>query len=70
MKKSTDVHRGTLALMVVKTLDVLGPLHGYGLARRIEQNQRGRPHAQPGTRYPILVGLEPEGLDSALVGHG
>ena len=37
MKKSTDVHPGTLGLMVLKTLDVMGPLHGYGLARRIEK---------------------------------
>jgi len=35
--KETDVRQGTLALMVLKTLDVLGPLHGYGIARRIEQ---------------------------------
>src|SRR5215472_18380140 len=37
MKQKTDVLQGTLALMVLKTLDVLGPLHGYGIARRIEQ---------------------------------
>ena len=37
MKDKTDVLQGTLALMVLKTLDVLGPLHGYGIARRIEQ---------------------------------
>jgi PadR family transcriptional regulator, regulatory protein PadR len=37
MKEKTDVRQGTLGLMVLKTLDVLGPLHGYGIARRIEQ---------------------------------
>jgi hypothetical protein len=37
MKPKNDVQQGTLALMVLKTLDVLGPLHGYGIARRIEQ---------------------------------
>ena len=37
MKQKTDVQQGTLALMVLKTLEVLGPLHGYGIARWIEQ---------------------------------
>jgi hypothetical protein len=40
MKRKTDVPQGTLALMILKTLDVLGPLHGYGIARRIEQISR------------------------------
>jgi transcriptional regulator len=61
MKKSTDVHRGTLALMVLKTLDVLGPLHGYGLARRIEQISEDRLTLNPGTLYPLLLRLEQEG---------
>lgn len=61
MKKSTDVQRGTLALMVLKTLDVLGPLHGYGLARRIEQIGGDDLTLNPGTLYPLLLKLEQEG---------
>jgi PadR family transcriptional regulator len=61
MKKSTDVHQGTLALMVLKTLDVLGPLHGYGLARRIEHISGGGLTLNPGTLYPVLLRLEQEG---------
>jgi len=61
MKKSTDVHQGTLALMVLKTLDVLGPLHGYGLARRIEQISGDGLTLNPGTLYPLLLRLEQEG---------
>ena len=51
MKSKTDVRQGTLALMVLKTLDVLGPLHGYRIARRIEQIS-GDLRTQPGTLYP------------------
>jgi PadR family transcriptional regulator PadR len=61
MRKTTDVHRGTLALMVLKTLDVLGPLHGYGLARRIEQISGDRLTLNTGTLYPLLLRLEQEG---------
>jgi len=61
MKKNTDVRQGTLALMVLKTLDVLGPLHGYGLARRIEQISGDRLTLNPGTLYPLLLKLEQEG---------
>jgi PadR family transcriptional regulator len=61
MKKSTDVHQGTLALMVLKTLDMLGPLHGYGLARRIEQISGDRLTLNPGTLHPLLLRLEQEG---------
>jgi PadR family transcriptional regulator len=61
MKKATDVHQGTLALMVLKTLDVLGPLHGYGLARRIEQISGDRLTLNTGTLYPLLLRLEQEG---------
>ncbi len=60
MKKTTDVPRGTLALMVLKTLDVLGPLHGYGIARRIEQIS-GDLTVNTGTLYPLLLRLEQEG---------
>ena len=61
MKKSTDIRQGTLALMVLKTLDVLGPLHCYGLARRIEQISGESLTLNPGTLYPLLLKLEQEG---------
>jgi transcriptional regulator len=60
-KKRQDVQQGTLALMVLKTLDVMGPLHGYGLARRIEQISGDRLALNPGTLYPLLLRLEQEG---------
>ena len=56
-----DVHQGTLALMLLKTLDVLGPLHGYGIARRIEQISGDRLAVNQGTLYPVLLKLEQEG---------
>jgi PadR family transcriptional regulator PadR len=61
MKEKTDVPQGTLALMVLKTLDVLGPLHGYGIARRIEQISRDLLTLNQGTLYPVLLKLEQEG---------
>jgi PadR family transcriptional regulator, regulatory protein PadR len=61
MTQKTDVLRGTLALMVLKTLDVLGPLHGYGIARRIEQISGDLLAVNQGTLYPVLLKLEPEG---------
>ena len=61
MKQKTDVPQGTLALMVLKTLDVLGPLHGYGIARRIEQISRDVLAVNQGTLYPVLLKLEQEG---------
>ena len=61
MKRKTDVPQGTLALMILKTLDVLGPLHGYGIARRIEQISRDVLAVNQGTLYPVLVKLEQEG---------
>src|ERR1700750_401058 len=63
MKKS-DVPQGTLALMVLKTLDVLGSLHGYGIARRIEQISGDLLSVNYGTLYPALVKLEQEGYIS------
>ena len=57
----TDVWQGTLALMVLKTLETLGPLHGYGIARRIEQTSGDRLSLNYGTLYPALVKLEQEG---------
>jgi transcriptional regulator len=56
-----DVLQGTLALMFLKTLDVLGPLHGYGIARRIEQISRDVLTVNQGTLYPVLLKLEQEG---------
>lgn len=61
MKEKTDVRQGTLALMVLKTLDVLGPLHGYGVARRIEQISGELLSVNQGTLYPVLLKLEQEG---------
>jgi len=52
---------GTLALMVLKTLDVLGPQHGYGIARRIEQISGDLLAVNQGTLYPVLLKLEQEG---------
>ena len=59
--KDTDVRQGTLALMVLKTLDVLGPLHGYGIARRVEQISGDLLTVNQGTLYPVLLKLEQEG---------
>ena len=61
MKEKPDVLQGTLALMVLKTLDVLGPLHGYGIARRIEQISGDLLAVNQGTLYPVLLKLEQEG---------
>jgi PadR family transcriptional regulator PadR len=61
MKEKTDVPQGTLALMALKTLDVLGPLHGYGIARRIEQISGDLLTVNQGTLYPVLLKLEQEG---------
>lgn len=61
MKSKKDVQPGTLALMVLKTLDVLGPLHGYGIARRIEQISGDLLFVNQGTLYPVLLRLEQEG---------
>lgn len=57
----TDVAQGTLALMILTTLDTLGPLHGYGIARRIEQVSGDALQMNQGTLYPALVKLEQEG---------
>lgn len=61
MKTKRDVQQGTLALMVLKTLDVLGSLHGYGIARRIEQISGDLLAVNQGTLYPVLLKLEQEG---------
>jgi PadR family transcriptional regulator, regulatory protein PadR len=56
-----DVRQGTLALMILKTLEALGPLHGYGVARRIEQTSGDLLSVNYGTLYPALLKLEQEG---------
>ena len=61
MKQKRDVQQGTLALMILKTLGVLGPLHGYGVARRIEQISGDLLSVNQGTLYPVLLRLEQEG---------
>ena len=61
MSTKTDVWQGTLALMVLKTLNAMGPQHGYGIARRIEQTSDDRLSINHGTLYPILLKLEQEG---------
>ena len=60
-----DVWQGTLALMVLKTLEMLGPLHGYGIARRIEQTSGDLLSVNYGTLYPALLKLEQEGYISS-----
>ena len=62
MSPSSDVPYGTLDLLVLKTLRTLGPLHGYGVARRIEQLARGILSLNQGTIYPALLRLEQQGL--------
>jgi transcriptional regulator len=61
MTDKADVWQGTLALMVLKTLETLGPLHGYGIARRIEQTSGKLLSVNYGTLYPALLKLEQEG---------
>jgi len=61
IKPRAEVQQGTLALMVLKTLDVLGPLHGYGIAKRIEQISGDLLSVNQGTLYPVLLRLEQEG---------
>ena len=65
MADKTDVRQGTLALMILKTLESIGPLHGYGVARRIEQTSGGALSINYGTLYPALVKLEQEGYVSS-----
>src|SRR5471032_1959707 len=60
MIEKTDLWQGTLALMILKTLEALGPLHGYGIARRIEQTSGDLLAVNYGTLYPALLKLEQE----------
>ncbi len=61
MSDKTDIWQGTLALMVLKTLEAMGPQHGYGIARRIEQTSGDLLSINYGTLYPALLKLEQEG---------
>jgi transcriptional regulator len=61
MQEKADVWQGTLALMILKTLETMGPQHGYGIARRIEQTSEHHLVLNYGTVYPALVKLEQEG---------
>ena len=61
MGQKIDVQKGTLALMILKTLEVMGTLHGYGIARRIEQISGDLLAVNQGTLYPVLLRLEQEG---------
>src|ERR1039457_2349473 len=65
MAEKSDVWQGTLALMVLRTLETLGPLHGYAIARRIERISGDLLEVRYGTLYPDLVKLEQEGFISA-----
>jgi PadR family transcriptional regulator PadR len=61
MSDKAEVWQGTLALMILKTLETMGPLHGYGIARRIEQTSGNLLSINYGTIYPALLKLEQEG---------
>jgi PadR family transcriptional regulator, regulatory protein PadR len=61
----SDVWQGTLALMVLKTLESMGAVHGYGIARRIEQTSGNKLAVNYGTLYPALLKLEQEGYISS-----
>jgi transcriptional regulator len=65
MGEKADVWQGTLALMVLKSLQTMGPIHGYGIARRIEQTSGDRLSLNYGTLYPALLKLEQEGAISS-----
>jgi PadR family transcriptional regulator, regulatory protein PadR len=62
MSDTSDVWRGTLAIMVLKTLEMMGPTHGYGIARRIDQTSEHLLAINYGTLYPALLKLEQEGF--------
>jgi PadR family transcriptional regulator, regulatory protein PadR len=68
MSTKTEVWQGTLALMVLKTLNAMGPQHGYGIARRIEQASEDLLSINHGTLYPVLLKLEQEGAIASVWG--
>jgi PadR family transcriptional regulator PadR len=61
MPDKTEIWQGTLAIMILRTLDAMGPQHGYGLATRIEQISNHELRVNHGTMYPVLLKLEQEG---------
>jgi transcriptional regulator len=65
MPAKLDVQQGTLSLMILRTLQMLGPLHGYGVARRIEETSKNRLTLNYGTLYPALLKLEQQGFVTA-----
>jgi PadR family transcriptional regulator len=66
--EKTDILRGTLDLLVLKTLDTLGPLHGYGIAQRIQQVSESTLSLNQGTLYPALLRLEQRGWVQSRIG--
>ena len=60
-QEKQEIQQGTLALMILKTLEGLGPLHGYGIGLRIEETSKNRITLNYGTLYPALLKLEQEG---------
>jgi transcriptional regulator len=64
-RKTAEVLQGTLDLMILKTLHALGPLHGFGIARRIEQVSRDVPQLNEGTVYTALLRLQQQGWIAA-----
>ena len=60
-RMKTDILQGTLDLLVLKTLDVMGPMHGWGIARRIEQVSEDAVYVNQGTLYPALIRLQQKG---------
>jgi transcriptional regulator len=67
--EKTDILRGTLDLLVLKTLDTLGPMHGYGIAQRIQQVSESMLLLNQGTLYPALLRLEQRGWVQSRVGY-
>ena len=69
MADKSEILQGTLDLMVLKTLDAMGPMHGFGIARRIEQISEEALQVNQGTIYLCLIRLVQKGLDHRRVGH-
>ncbi|MEJ2007687.1 MAG: PadR family transcriptional regulator [Acidobacteriota bacterium] len=67
-REKTEVLQGTLDLMVLKTLDTMGPMHGFGIARRIEQVSENLLQLNQGTLYPALLRLEQKGWIASKLG--
>jgi len=65
MPQKRDVQQGTLSLMILRSLDLLGPMHGYAVGARTEETSRGRLSLNYGTLYPALLKLEQEGFIEA-----